>query len=40
MEYQIMDQIIHLLANGEEVIDMDEGTPPPHRSPKYSVYSP
>ena len=29
-----MDQIIHLLANGEEVIDVDEGTPPPHISPK------
>ncbi|KAK4867637.1 hypothetical protein LT330_001147 [Penicillium expansum] len=36
-----MDQIIHLLANGEEVIDVDEGTPPPHTniSPKYPKYS-
>lgn len=31
-----MDQLIDLLANGEEVIDVDEGTPPPHtRYPKY-----
>lgn len=33
-----MDQIIHLLANGEEVIDVDEGTPPPHKSQKYYAH--
>lgn len=37
MDIKLMDQIIHLLA-GEEVIDVDEGTPPPHISPKYFVY--